>query len=184
VNADFLKLIVGLLATEDGRKWGAKMLVLKIRGKTWPWLLLLDTVRHVRDNAGTSVVKPLVLDLHRCHEFGCCSLNEKRIWVNWRQDISQTKAFRRELCCAYVYVVVSKVRPEWRMEVDVHLLPTNLLQAMDHLLCFKKPVSTIHPRRKGATSANIHGDQIPTYPPSFGGIPQCFLCLAFVVQLP
>lgn len=147
------------------------MLLLQIGTKTWPWLLLLDAVGNVRDNTSTSIVKPLVLDLHRCHEFGFCSLEQKEFgWTGEKTSLQKNKA--------YMYVVVSRVGPEWWMEVDVHLLPTNLLQAMDHLLCSRIFHNSFKERANPVVECKI-----ATYPPSFGGIPQYFLCLAFAVQL-
>jgi len=99
----------------------------------------------VCDNTSTSVVKPLVLDLHHSMNLDVVRLERKRNLDETGEKISlQKKAFTKELRRSYMYVVVSKVRPERRMEVDVHL-PTNLLQPMGHLLCFKNQCSQFIP---------------------------------------
>jgi len=67
----------------------------------------------VCDNTSTSVVKPLVLDLHHSMNLDVVRLERKRNLDETGEKISlQKKAFTKELRRSYMYVVVSKVRPE------------------------------------------------------------------------
>lgn len=165
---------VYLLATDNLNKWIAECYCYRLAG------------RHGRDScclmlSATCAITPA--PALWSHSFLTCidatnldgsSLIQKNL------DQTREKNTSLQKNKTYVYVVVSRVRPEWRMEVDVHLLPANLLQAMEHLLCFKNQCHTIRSKKRSKSGVDC---KTGTYPPSFGGTPRYFLGLAFAVQL-
>jgi len=67
----------------------------------------------VCDNTSTSVVKPLVLDLHHSMNLDAVRLERKRnLEKNWRENITPEESIHKRTAPPYMYVVVSKVRPE------------------------------------------------------------------------